>query len=875
MKRFSGTISLYLIRAILPYFIFSWLLLSVILFVQQAGRFSDIFFSVNIPAKLVWQLTLALIPNVIAFTCPMAVLVGTIIGLSKMQGDSELVAIRAAGVGNLQITLPVIVLGILLSLFAFFVNLKGVPFAARIVRGVALQTAIQKLESPIEPGVFNTEVSGYTIYVKGGDMTNGTWKNIFIYNEDDRTGLVRLITSSHGRIDTTDQLSELVLSDATVSSFPKTGISGKFISENIGEVRIAIKTKRSELIEKLSSAEGSIEELGLSDLSDYAKTRGGKERIEAQILWQRRLMLSLTPLIFCLLGTAMVLRFSRGGRGFGIFLALLGLISYFLLAFLGEQLARTGTVTVFEGSLIPLVASAAVIMWFNFAGRVALFGRWGYSLKGILDRLRPNRERLQTKNLFVDLTTGLRDFDLILNLLKYFLLTLAFLAVVFVVFTAFELWKFAGTIDNGISLLIKYLIFLLPFVYIQLAPSAAMIATLATYVIKSRQNEIVTWTSAGQSVYRLLLPCFVLMCVIGLLNFEIQEHILPRSNQVQDALRSQIRSQGVISNRSGKFWVATDKRIYSFELGAAAPTGWIINTGNKNILAEVRMQKADHEHAGAGSSDRLVALDTSGSESQYASDNEVKRSAFVMKGQGNRPRGVRNASDNEKIIMRVFDNAYATASFATFETNISNFGEAPNKPVRSASDNANAVRNLTVYEFDGVGSRLGSIYTVPRAAWEKDRIVFLGDATKVELNAGKPVTTDIANGELMDDSNPFAETVKKPSYLTISETKDQIEHSESEIEQRTFTVALEKRYSTLFLPFIIALFTAPFALSLSRKGKVITVGYAVGLWLLFMGITNVFEQFGLNGFLAPAFAVWTPLMLFAMLGIYLLSKVKT
>jgi lipopolysaccharide export LptBFGC system permease protein LptF len=180
-----------------------------------------------------------------------------------------------------------------------------------------------------------------------------------------------------------------------------------------------------------------------------------------------------------------------------------------------------------------------------------------------------------------------------------------------------------------------------------------------------------------------------------------------------------------------------------------------------------------------------------------------------------------------------------------------------------------------VYEFDGVGSRLGSIYTVPRAAWEKDRIVFLGDATKVELNAGKPVTTDIANGELMDDSNPFAETVKKPSYLTISETKDQIEHSESEIEQRTFTVALEKRYSTLFLPFIIALFTAPFALSLSRKGKVITVGYAVGLWLLFMGITNVFEQFGLNGFLAPAFAVWTPLMLFAMLGIYLLSKVKT
>src|SRR5512141_1474568 len=111
MKRSGWLISKYLVQAIVPYFAFSWMLLSVILFVQQASRFSDIFFSVNIPSNLIWQLSAALIPNVIAFTCPMAILVGTIIGLSKMQGDSELVAIRAAGVGNLQITLPIILLG--------------------------------------------------------------------------------------------------------------------------------------------------------------------------------------------------------------------------------------------------------------------------------------------------------------------------------------------------------------------------------------------------------------------------------------------------------------------------------------------------------------------------------------------------------------------------------------------------------------------------------------------------------------------------------------------------------------------------------------------------------------------------------------------
>jgi lipopolysaccharide export LptBFGC system permease protein LptF len=79
----------------------------------------------------------------------------------------------------------------------------------------------------------------------------------------------------------------------------------------------------------------------------------------------------------------------------------------------------------------------------------------------------------------------------------------------------------------------------------------------------------------------------------------------------------------------------------------------------------------------------------------------------------------------------------------------------------------------------------------------------------------------------------------------------------------------------LVLPFVIALFTAPFALSLNRKGKAATVGYAVGLWLVFMAATSVFEQFGLNGMLPASVAVWAPLSLFGMLGVYQLSRVRT
>ncbi len=793
MKRIGWLISRYLLGAIVPYFVFSWLLLSVILFVQQAGSFYNIFFSVNIPAHLVWQLTLALIPNVIAFTCPAAVLVGTIIGLSKMQGDSELVAIRAAGVGDLQIVVPIVVLGIGLSIFAFLVNIKGVPIAATLVRSVALQTAIQKLESPIEPGVFNTEIAGYTIYARSGNIATGHWNNLFIYREDPSSGTVRLITSEKGRIDLTDQASELVLENAIVSTLPRVFSTGNYSTENLGEVRLAIKTRRGELIEKLGSKQSTPEELGLGELSDYAQSKEGKDRIEAQILQMRRVILSITPLIFCLLGTAMILRFSRGGRGFGVFLSLIGLIGYFLLAFLGEQMARTGRIPVLIGGALPLVGSAAAIGWLSLSSRVDLVRGWIERFGVRFSSLRRPTARVEARNIFVDLTTGLRDFDLIKNLAKYFFLALGFLSSIFLIFTAFDLWRFAGSMDGGVWLLLKYLFFLLPFIYLQISPSAAMVATLATYVIKSRQNEIVTWTSAGQSVYRLLVPCFISMLLLGFANWGIQERVSPGSNRLQDEYRAQIRTGGALTSTAGKYWVASDDRIYSFQL--------------------------------ASDNERLAAKVVGPTEGNLTGTDSANASA----------------SDNEKQV-----------------------------PCSSS-----CIRNLTIYQFANGRSSLQTVYRTNSASWSGGKIAFYGVAEKSVLTEGKISSETINFGEFAESNNPFDQLGGKPSHMTAAEIRREIETRDSEAERRSFTVALEKRFSTIFLPLVIALFTAPFALSIHRSGKVVTVGYAVGLWLLYTGATNLFEQFGQSGFLSPSVAVWSPAVIFSMLGLFLISKIRT
>ena len=766
---FSPTISRYVLATVAPYFLISWLLLSVVLFIQQGSRFSDIFFSANLPSSLVWQLAIALVPNVIAFTCPMAVLVGVVIGLSKMQGDSELVAIRSSGIGNLQVSSPLIAAGILLSAFTIIVNTVGVPMAAAIVRDVAIRAAIFRLESPVEPGTFNTEIADFTVYVRSGDIGTGRWRGIFIYNEDKSVGLVRLITGETGRVDSDDENSELVLENAAVTSYSIGSGPEKYISERVGETRIAVKTRRGELVERLASAEPVPEEMGMFELAAFAATREGKERLDAEILWQRRALLSVAPLLFVFLGVSLVLRYNRGGKGFGILIALAGLIGFYLLAFLGEQLARINVFPVFISSLLPIVGVLIFTLWFNLSGRLSLsFSTPWTSLRGSISSR--EKGKLQRRNLLVDVTTGLRDFDLAATLAAYFALTLVFLGSVFLIFTAFELWRFAGAIDGGIWLLFRYLVFLLPFVYLQLAPSAAMIAVLATYVIKSRQNEIVTWTAAGQSISRLLVPGLVFALLIGVANWQLEERIAPLTNTVQDSLRNQIRGRASSETLNGRRWIADGDRIITFEQTSA--------------------------------------------------------------------------SDNER----------------------------PDPEICVAGC---PVSDVQIFELSNKGANLQKVYRSRTAFLDASGLTAESGFREIRLENGGIVATREGEVTNVPVTLPTLAVSGKPSQMNIAAARARAASSRSPVEQRVFSMAVEKKYSSIILPFVIALFTAPFALSLSRKGKVVTISYAVGLWFLFVGVSSVFEQLGQAGTLGPKLAVWAPLCFFTLLGLFLMSRVRT
>ena len=575
MLRGKKLIAIYVIQGALPYVVLSLVLLTAILFTQQTGRFAELAIYTDLPLSLAGQIAAALLPSVLILTLPVAVLAGIMIGLARMGSDSEIVAIRAAGVGTWSLLWPALLIGLVATTATTFLHLKEAPEAARDLRRVALQGALRKLESPVDPRTFNTDIPGYVIYVRDGDKTQGTWGRVFIYAQQ-TDGSSRVVTASTGRIDSSSDRSELVLSDAVAMKIPKPE-SGQhdYVVERLDQLRISIDTGRAELLENFSKKDVTTEELDWSELRQQLHSGTLVEQNDAQRTLHRRLALSAAPLVFALFGGLLGMRVRRGGRGAGVLLSIAVVIVYYLITLLGESLAKSNSVSAITGEWM---ATAIMLLLSLILLRFEGFSRFSFAKK-LWKRGGPARVQFRETTPAHTVATGrsgfpsLLDTSLFRNLTTSFLMGFFSLVSIFLIFTLFELWRFIASNNVPAAIVGKYLLFLLPLVAVELFPATMLITVLITYALLARTNETIAWWASGQSVYRLMMPGLLFSVAAGAGTWLVQEHLMPPANVRQEALRARIRGgQPRAITGTGRQWLASieSRRLYSYEFDEQA-----------------------------------------------------------------------------------------------------------------------------------------------------------------------------------------------------------------------------------------------------------------------------------------------------------------
>jgi LPS export ABC transporter permease LptG len=575
----------YIVGAMTPYILITLLLLTAVLLAQQAARLADIVIYAELPFSILGSIGAALLPGVLIFSIPLATLAGIIIGFSRMGSDSEIVAMRAAGVGSWTMIWPALLVGLVFTGATTYLHLKEVPEAARDLERIALEGMLAKLDSPVEPRTFNT-LPRYVIYVRDGNKEQGTWGRVFIFGQE-ADQKITVYTARSGRIDSSGDQAELVLTDVLSTKFPGAATEEtnkaplaintlgndngqeSYVVDRFDQLRFSINTGRAEIVEQLNQRDTNADAMEWSELRERVESGSPAQQKEALRILNRRTALSLAPLVFSLLGATLGLRIRRGGRSVGVLLTLIIVIVYYLLSLLGESMSRVGTVSPYLGPWLATIFILALTVLFLFVGRVPFI-----SSLAILSR-RTKETKTVAKTSFAQHRRfaglgfpSLMDATLFRSLVVSFVVCFAALVAIFNIFTLFELWRFIAVTHAGTGLVARYLLFLLPLITVELFPATMLISVLVTYALLARRNEAIAWWASGQSVYRLMLPgfCFALVMAYG--SWLVQEYVMPGANLKQDALRARIRgTEARATTHTGRQWLASTetRRFYSYE----------------------------------------------------------------------------------------------------------------------------------------------------------------------------------------------------------------------------------------------------------------------------------------------------------------------
>ena len=574
----------YIVGAMAPYIILSLLMLTAILVAQQGSRVAEIVVYADLPFSLLGAIGAALLPGVLTFSIPLATLAGIIIGYARMGSDSEIVAMRAAGVGSWTLIWPALLIGLMFTGAATYLHLKEAPEATRDLERIAMQGALAKLDSPVEPRTFST-LPRYVMYVRDGNKELGTWGRVFIFGQssDQKT---EVYTARSGRIDSSGEQSELVLTDVLATRFPSsiapsapipatnTPLDGgdgqkSYVVERSDQLRFSINTGRADIVQRLNQRHTNADAMDWSELSERAASGSPAEQKEAIRVLNRRAALSVAPLFFSLLAASLGLRIRRGGRSVGVILTLIIVVVYYMISLLGESFSRAGTVSPSIGPWLATVFVFALSLLFLWLKRVPFISSGSIlSWRSKSASSSPTPRQTTHRSFSAFGFPNLMDATLFRSLLISFLVCFVALAAIFNIFTLFELWRFIANTQAGAGLVARYLLFLLPLIAVELFPATMLISVLVTYALLARRHEAIAWWASGQSVYRLMLPGLFFALWIAFGSWLVQEYVMPGTNLKQDALRARIRGgEARAITRTGRQWLASTetRRFYSYE----------------------------------------------------------------------------------------------------------------------------------------------------------------------------------------------------------------------------------------------------------------------------------------------------------------------
>ena len=138
--------------------------------------------------------------QVLPLAIPLATLLSSMMTLGDMGEKFELTAIKASGISLLRVLTPMIAVSILITLGAFYIGDRLVPYSINQIYTMRDDIGRTKSEIKIPTGTFYDGIEGYILRVDHRDKKTGMMYNILVYDHTAGKGNTSITVADSGII---------------------------------------------------------------------------------------------------------------------------------------------------------------------------------------------------------------------------------------------------------------------------------------------------------------------------------------------------------------------------------------------------------------------------------------------------------------------------------------------------------------------------------------------------------------------------------------------------------------------------------------------------------------------------------------------------
>jgi LPS export ABC transporter permease LptG len=189
--------------------------------------------------------------------------------------------------------------------------------------------------------------------------------------------------------------------------------------------------------------------------------------------------------------------------------------------------------------------------------------------------------------------------------------------------------------------------------------------------------------------------------------------------------------------------------------------------------------------------------------------------------------------------------------------------------------------DLTVFEFDPQTFSLERRIYAKNVRWDPNVHQWIFDNGWQRSFSGET----IASYKTFDITT-FPEIREQPAYFTREDTpSDEMSYGElnkyiADLRQSGFDtiklrVQLDNKLAVPTITLVMAILAVPFAVSMGKRGGLAGIATAIGVAICYWVVAEIFSSMGDINTLPPMLAAWSPDLLFAITGTYLLLRTPT